>query len=134
MELNTPNEGSYYDGMYADPPVVKRVPANKSGKGTHLTTIRDQGECGPYLFCEVEYVAKHTPALNHIEVELGDVISVLRAYVIPVRYAEHNVIEQHDEQDLRTGNQWIDTANVLLTEHVALAERIEDEIRARIAG
>lgn len=31
MELSQSSEGSYYDGMYADPPVVKRVQLRDAG-------------------------------------------------------------------------------------------------------
>jgi hypothetical protein len=139
MELNqTPEGSSFSQGMYSDPPSVKRQPANKSGKGTHLTTIRDQGEVGPSLECRIEYTAKHNLPLGSIEVELGRVIEVTEVTLFPVYYDERSTVLPHPcvEVPVPTFAEqwWIDTANVILTEHAAIEERIVQEIVDKLAA
>ena len=117
-----------------EPPVVKRVSANKSRTGTHLTTIRDQGECGPVIECLVEYEAKHCLPLGTIEIEVGNVIDVMAVYVESVGYGERSVIQQQDRHYIHPAYKWIDSSNVILNENSGLQDRIVKEIEAKLAA
>jgi hypothetical protein len=110
-----------------------RRPVNKSRKATHRTTVRDQGECGPIIDIEIEYTARHTPACNDLEIDLGSVVFVYSVKVQPVYYAERSVVMYHPAVDVpHITSHWIQAAGVILNEHVAICERIENEIREKL--
>jgi hypothetical protein len=110
-----------------------RSPANKSRKSTHRTTVRDQGECGPVIDLEIEYTARHTPACNDLEIDLGCVVWIYGVKLIPVYYGDRSVVLCHPAIEVPyVTSHWIQAASVILNEHVAICERIEQEIREAI--
>jgi len=129
MSIADHNYQAYGPGFRYASEIPLHARRNKSGKGIHFSEIRDQGECGPTLCCWIEYSVKHTPALNDMQVDLGRVLEVDEVYVTPVRYGDYSTILKHNDVTLPPGPHWVDTANVLLSEHTGIRERIEEEVR-----
>lgn len=122
---------AYVQGMYADPPVVRRVPTNKSHKGTFKTTISDVGEAGPEMECLVEYKANHCPAEQTLDIE---VLSVIAVYSVKLNWRENccqNAVHSFVDFNERLACRHCD---YLLNEHVEIEDRVADEIRQSLAG
>jgi hypothetical protein len=96
---------------------------NKSGSGTHQTTITAQGRI---FDCRVEYTCKHTPSLDDYEIELGTTVEV---YSVNLQWRKNGVNDPVTSAIDFNQRQACRHCDWILNEFEEVEDRIVQEIR-----